>query len=1337
MPWRRAKLTGACERTGMQHQSNDKHDLLAAFRASVDEAYRQLGVAEATTRDPIPALRLPHGLQREIDQARRGLDVDPRELDIAIERARRAINETPRWIQDGRKRTGIPAPAGARRSVVQQPAPTGMDDVEGRLRAALHAALQGRAHSVSLVRGSPWLLDSDAASFARITKDIDRQDDFYITFGSTAPKLGSGIGSIARALRGSEFTAGLPDSHPFREVLASGLRVLESTRKLDNTMMPHIVRDANIPLDPYLIVALSVAAGLLLASLSAAVLIFASPLPSMRGWNMVFSTLVGGIGGLATSITLCSAIGPRLVDVIKPMRRNRELRELDARWQASRDERMALKADLQWLLEHQAPIPIGNVLGEALQGASLDPAASVLDDAPERLLGNSIQQFERAYIALHWALDERAAADFAPKAIAATLGERRNAVLRDCFDAATEACVSESKAELDALLVRSRALRKERERALANLERQASDLRRTHEADVRKERNALVTERRTRFLSALRDLEAFIQQEGGGSMFRRPRAIPNPSPEVAARFIQIGTEPAPAPEWSSFLSRPLPELPYLVPVESCRAVSIPGSLPSDDRASLALDLAMAILLDNPPGEVKVVICDLAAESAALSPLCKLLQACPAISGAGATGVVTTFEEFDAALLSIREEIQRRLNSILDRNAAVESMSAPGRRAPDRWIVVILGCPAFMSPNAVNALQALCAPERGGRAGFHVIWADGQSPAANDEQSKVVTSLREAAASLQTAGAGQARLTIAGNAHQFRRESPDAWGDIAHHAADFRTLAEQHGFRDQGFDDLLRAHREALARRTTAPADNALEIPFGFNVAGNPISAVFGRGTSHHALVVGKPGSGKSRLLQVLIAAAARLYPASFLSLCVIDCKGSNDGLGPFVMGDRRLVHVDVAGLGADREFAAAALRRACADMRAAHKRNQLERPGSPPTQRRLLIIDEYQVLFTPEDHVAADARASINEIARLGRSAGLHMLLCSQTTEGVAHIDRGTLGLITTRIGLRCTDRDTEVLFNDPRLWRRIMRDQRQGLCQSGADRADGEPLEFMTAVIDSESVIRQLLAGDLGVDAAASPAVIFNGERLAEFDDVRKAPGQPTGDELTLGLEVGVDGAATLPWVADSRWNLMALSQPQSEVAERVMTAALLSANAWVGGSRIIFASGARRPSPGTAVLLTAMKSIEHKPVSARDLPTELESLQQELDRRNSVDPPETTPPIILALHRLDAMDCFRGASRYEPAAAMATLERVLSLGPPLGIHVIATAASWTEASRLLGPAESWFGHRASSRMPPEDAPLVDAPAVRTLKDDRCILTSVDRPGEPIRFIPCRFGFE
>jgi S-DNA-T family DNA segregation ATPase FtsK/SpoIIIE len=1320
----------------MNQRLNERLELLELARARVDESYQRLGISENAARDPIPALSLPFELQREIDRARGRLNVDPRELDIAIDRARRATGESPRWIQDGRMRTAIPAPSGARKLVRQQDPPTGMDDIEDRLRAAIHGVLQDRARSLSSVRGSPWLLASDSTSISKITKDIDHQDDFYITFGSVAPKLGSGLGSIARISRGSEFVAGLPANHPFREVITTGQRVLDSIRNLNDSIMPHVVRDASIPLDPYLIVAISIASGLFFAALSTVLRSVVAPSLTIRGSDILFVTSTGVVWGILSSIILCSRFGPRLIDRSKAMRRSRERKELDARWRASRDKRMALKGDLQWMLGHQALIPIGDILGRALQGVSLDPAASVCDHAPERMLGDSIHQYERAFTAFAWALDGHAAADLSPNAILATLGECRNTVLRDCFDAADEACASERHAELASLLARSRALREERERELQALERQASELRRTHEAHVYKERSDHVSECMAQFMDALRDLELLIEREGGSAMFERPRAISGPSAEVAARLIRVGTEPVPIPAWSNYLKQPLPEVPCLVPVELCRAISIPGSLSSDERASLALDFAMAILLDNPPGEVKIVIFDLTAESAALSPLCKLVQACPPISGAGATGVVTTLEEFESTLASIREEIQRRLNSILDRDTAVESISAPGRRAPDRWVVVVLSFPDFLSPNAVNALQALCAHERGGRAGFHVIWADNQSRGAIDDQRVAVASLRDAAASLELLDGRQARLTVAGTARQFSRESSEVWRDIAHHAADFRTLAERHHFRDQGFDDLLRAHQEGLARRSAEP-DSALEIPFGFDVAGNPIVAVFGRGTSHHALVVGKSGSGKSRLLQILIAAAARLYPPSLLNLCVIDCKGSNDGLSPFVIGDRRLAHIEVAGLGADREFAAAALCRACEDMKAIYKRSQRERPGSSPTQRRLLIIDEYQVLFALEDHVAADARASINELARLGRSAGFHLLLCSQTTEGVAHIDRGTLGLITMRIGLRCGERDTEVLFNDPRLWRRIMCEQRQGLYQSGSDRAGGQPVEFMTAVMDSDRVIQELLAGEFGVDSVASPAVVFNGERLAEFDDLYCSLGQAAGDALTLGLEVGVDGAARIHWVADSRWNLMALSQPQSQVAERVMAAALLSTKTWIGGSRIIFASGARRPSPGTTLLRTALNSITHEPVNPRDIPAELESVQQELDRRNAVDPPETTPSIIVALHRLDAMDCFRGPSRYEPAAAMGTLERILSLGPPLGIHVIATAASWAEAARLLGPSESWFGHRASSRMPPEDAPLIDSPAVRTLKDDRCILSSVDRPGEPIRFIPCRFGFE
>jgi hypothetical protein len=51
--------------------------------------------------------------------------------------------------------------------------------------------------------------------------------------------------------------------------------------------------------------------------------------------------------------------------------------------------------------------------------------------------------------------------------------------------------------------------------------------------------------------------------------------------------------------------------------------------------------------------------------------------------------------------------------------------------------------------------------------------------------------------------------------------------------------------------------------------------------------------------------------------------------------------------------------------------------------------------RVVAVIDEFQVLFERTDHLAREATALLEELARKGRSYGIHLVLASQTVSGV------------------------------------------------------------------------------------------------------------------------------------------------------------------------------------------------------------------------------------------------------------------------------------------------------------------------------------------------------
>nr|WSX75367.1 FtsK/SpoIIIE domain-containing protein [Streptomyces sp. NBC_00899] len=175
----------------------------------------------------------------------------------------------------------------------------------------------------------------------------------------------------------------------------------------------------------------------------------------------------------------------------------------------------------------------------------------------------------------------------------------------------------------------------------------------------------------------------------------------------------------------------------------------------------------------------------------------------------------------------------------------------------------------------------------------------------------------------------------------------------------------------------------------------------------------------HALIAGTTGSGKSELLQSLVAALAAVNRPDELTFVLVDYKGGSafkdcvrlpHTLGMVTDLDSHLVQRALTSLTAElvrREHMLAAVgAKDHPEYRALRRRE----PQLPPMPRLLLVIDEFATLARE----IPDFIPGLVGIAQRGRSLGLHMVLATQRPAGVVTNDiRANTNL---RISLRVTD---------------------------------------------------------------------------------------------------------------------------------------------------------------------------------------------------------------------------------------------------------------------------------------------------------------------------------
>ncbi|GIF15927.1 FtsK/SpoIIIE domain-containing protein [Actinoplanes teichomyceticus] len=165
----------------------------------------------------------------------------------------------------------------------------------------------------------------------------------------------------------------------------------------------------------------------------------------------------------------------------------------------------------------------------------------------------------------------------------------------------------------------------------------------------------------------------------------------------------------------------------------------------------------------------------------------------------------------------------------------------------------------------------------------------------------------------------------------------------------------------------------------------------------------------HALIAGPSGTGKTNFIYAWLGSLAARYSPAELAFYLLDFK-EGVSFARFAPGRRDqswLPHVRLVGVNVntDREFGLALLRflggelRRRADAAKQHEVTNLaelraEDPGGH-WPRIVAVVDEFQVLLAGRDAVTTEAVDLLEDLARRGRSQGIHLVLASQDVSGI------------------------------------------------------------------------------------------------------------------------------------------------------------------------------------------------------------------------------------------------------------------------------------------------------------------------------------------------------
>jgi hypothetical protein len=572
--------------------------------------------------------------------------------------------------------------------------------------------------------------------------------------------------------------------------------------------------------------------------------------------------------------------------------------------------------------------------------------------------------------------------------------------------------VAEARRDLSAARGLARAALSAAETAADRARRDRDTCRATHDERLARlaaareaSRREIARSYRERAIGLGRELDALAMRcapGAAGAAWRTWRPNwPAPGRETGGRAT--ASEPTPAALLRIGAIHVERDLPALVPLLDRAHLSLSGPGPVVD--GVIAGVLLRTLGSAAPGQVRLTVYDperLGGSLAGFSPL-------------GGAGLLTIVGPGGLGpMLDEHVEHVRRINeSVLTGGHAslAELAEATGRPRPEPWrIAVLLGDAATATelggPHRAQVERLL---RTGVPCGVHLV---GRGLPDSDHPDVCRVAVRGVA----TAGDPAA---TAGDPAAGAREAATA---ICATTGDLPVRLDP----PPPGDRVTAACREAAERVLAGPPPAALEdlepdkpwcessatgltAPLGDGPDGHLVAVTLGDDPPH-ALIAGPSGTGKTNLLYAWLAGLCARYSPDELALYLLDfseatsfARFAPSPRDPTWLPQARVVGVNLRtdprhGVTALRHLAGELRRRARAARR--HEATKLAelRAEDPDGHwpRVVAVIDEFQALFAGRDDQAAEAAALLEDLARRGRSQGIHLVLSSQDVAGVA-----------------------------------------------------------------------------------------------------------------------------------------------------------------------------------------------------------------------------------------------------------------------------------------------------------------------------------------------------
>jgi hypothetical protein len=702
------------------------------------------------------------------------------------------------------------------------------------------------------------------------------------------------------------------------------------------------------------------------------------------------------------------------------------------------------------------------------------------------------------------------------------------------------------------------------------------------------------------------------------------------------------------------------------------------ALRREETETLVQNLLLRVLSHFPPGLVRIHVWDVAQLTGTLPGLYPLTRA-----GLLIAHDPTRIEEM---LDELSDHIRRiHTGALLGGHTSLRSLAAQSGHRSEPWrIAVVFGDGEPLRDEHQQQLQRIA--RNGLDCGIQLVVVD--QP----------LSVNTAVESIVFTGPYRARSSMTGPYAEIQLDEPPPRERVTQACSAIAEAFLARRARIRTFDDLL------PERFWTQPSTSGLQAPVGFH-EGEQVWVTLGD-ASPHMLIGGPSGSGKTNFLYAMLGSMAARYSPDELELYLLDFK-EGVSFAQFTPGRRDptwLPHAQLVGVNvnADREFGLALLRflstemRRRADAAKYHEVTKLEElRGEDPTgrwPRIVAVIDEFQYLFAERSVVSAQAATLLEDVARRGRSQGIHLVLASQEVSGIeafwgkpAIFEQFIVRIALPKARRVLDDKANHAAIELPR-WHAVV--NHESGVRHGNQRAH---IPDATAKNTLDTLQRRLW--EQRVDDAVPPR-LFDGSLLPELASMRQfgrlvPDGPGTVPKALLGQVIDVAGTAAAVRLARSPGRNIAIMGSTVQDAASVLGAATLSLARQhkPGDIRFTLAGLVEDTEDQVRCVAESLRRAGHEvgTVGVDGITETLLALSGLVDQRSTTS--DAMPvPHCLVLYAADAVHT--QLERKDPETRVSGLDqlrKILKQGPELRIHTIGW---WRSAQRLknslgMGPVD------------------------------------------------------